>query len=72
MININNKDYRWEENLTIESLLIKYKDDRHVLPFVGCGIIVVVNEEIIRSNKYEKKFINDRDRIKIIPLIGGG
>lgn len=72
MININNKDYICEESVTIESLLLKYKSDRNVIPFEGCGIIVVVNEDIIRSKEYNETLINDGDKIKVIPLIGGG
>ncbi|SHK10886.1 sulfur carrier protein ThiS [Paramaledivibacter caminithermalis] len=65
MIKVNDRDFEWEEGLTVEKLLEK---KRYVFP----KIIVKVNGELIKKEDWAKTIINDGDDVKAIHVFGGG
>lgn len=65
MIQVNNRDFEWEEGLTVEKLLKKKN-------YVFHRIIVRINGELIPKGKYATTQINDGDDVKAIHIFGGG
>ena len=65
MIKLNNRDFPWENNLTIEKLL---EIKRYTFP----KIIVKINETYIPKNDYATTLIHDNDDVKVIHLLAGG
>ncbi len=65
MIQVNNRDFEWEEGLTVEKLLEKKN-------YIFHRIIVRVNEELISKEEYANKEIKDGDDVKAIHIFGGG
>lgn len=65
MIQVNGKDFEWEEGLTVQKLLEK---KRYTYP----KIIVKVNDRLIPKEKYESTPIYDGDDVKVIHLLAGG
>ena len=65
MIKVNEKDYPWEEGLTVKQLLDKMK---YSFPL----IIVAINRKTVPESAYTCTVIEDGDDIKVIHLICGG
>ncbi|KXG73731.1 sulfur carrier protein ThiS [Thermotalea metallivorans] len=65
MIQVNGKDFEWEEDLTVQKLLEK---KRYTYP----KIIVKVNDHLIPKEEYELTPIHDGDDVKVIHLLAGG
>ncbi len=65
MIKVNNRDFEWEEGLTIKGLLQKKS---YTFP----KIIVKLNNVLVLDDEYESTVIHDRDDVKVIHLLAGG
>ena len=65
MIKINGRDKEWEENLTVELLLKKYK---YTFPL----LMVMVNGKFIHKEKYKETPVMDNDDIQVIHSMAGG
>ncbi|MCT4564701.1 MAG: sulfur carrier protein ThiS [Maledivibacter sp.] len=65
MIQVNNRDFEWEEGLTVELLL---KKKNYVFP----KIIVKINGVIIKKEDWSTTIINDCDDVKAIHVFAGG
>lgn len=65
IIKVNGRDFKWEENLTIEKILEKNK---YTFP----KIIVKINNEVIEKEDYSSRIVNKGDDVKVIHLLAGG
>lgn len=65
MIKVNNRDFEWEEGLTVEKLLQK---KRYTFP----KIIVKINGQLIKKEDWPNAIINDGDDVKAIHIFAGG
>ena len=62
---LNNRDFPWEEGLTIEKIM-------QIKKFTFPKIIVKVNGNHIEKEDYAETFVNDGDNVEIIHLLAGG
>lgn len=65
MIRLNNRDFEWQNGMTVKSLMVLKK-------FTFPKIIVTINETLVDEKKYEETPIMDGDDVKIIHLLAGG
>lgn len=65
IIKLNNRDFLWEDGMTVESLMKKKK-------FTYSRIIVKINGEHIEQEHYSTTAINDGDDVQMIHLLAGG
>ena len=65
MLKINSKEVIWKEDETV-SLLLKRMN------FVFPLIIVKINGQLIKKDKYSTQLISDNDEISVIHMISGG
>lgn len=65
IIKLNNRDFPWEDGMTVESLMNKKK-------FTYSRIIVKINGRHIEQEDYPTAVINDGDDIQMIHLLAGG
>ena len=64
-IQLNGKQLKINNNLSIRDLLKKYKLNE-------TKIAIEINGMILPKNHYKKKKIKNRDKIEIVQFIGGG
>lgn len=65
MIKLNNRDYEWQEGLTVEALMQKKN-------FTYSRIIVKINDVFVPQEEYAATLIHDGDDVKAIHLLAGG
>ena len=65
IIKLNNRDFPWEEGLTIEKIM-------EIKNFTFTKIIVKVNGNHIEQEDYAAAIVNDGDNVEIIHLLAGG
>jgi sulfur carrier protein len=65
MIKLNNRDFEWEEGLTVQSLLNK---KNYTYP----KLIIKINNVLVSSEEYATTTIRDGDDVKVIHLLAGG
>lgn len=65
MIKVNNRNFDWQEGLTVSKLLELKK---YTFP----KLIVKINSELVYKEAYEYTIINDEDDVKVIHLLAGG
>lgn len=65
IIILNNRDFPWEEGLTIEKIM-------EIKNFTFSKIIVKVNGNHIEKDDYATTIVNDGDNVEIIHLLAGG
>ena len=65
IIILNNRDFPWEEGLTIEKIM-------EIKNFTFSKIIVKVNGNHIEKEDYATTIVNDGDNVEIIHLLAGG
>lgn len=65
MIKVNNRDFPWSENLSVEVLL---KLKKYTFP----KIIVRINGKLILKEEYASTLIYDNDDVKVIHMLAGG
>ena len=64
-IQLNGKKITINKNMTISNVLVKYKLDNK-------KVAIELNGEILPKNKYNKKKLQENDKIEIVHFIGGG
>ena len=65
MIKVNGRDGEWEESLTVELLLKKWK---YIFPL----IMVKVNGKYVPKEKYKNTLIMNNNDVRVIHSIAGG
>ncbi|MDF2840687.1 MAG: thiamine biosynthesis protein ThiS [Clostridia bacterium] len=65
MIKLNNRDFEWEEGLTVQGLLDK---KNYTYP----KLIIKINHVLVLSEEYASTVIRDGDDVKVIHLLAGG
>jgi len=65
MIEVDEKQMQWSENLTIANLL-KILDNTEF-----CSV-VRLNGKLVSSPKFDETFIPDNSKIQLLPLVAGG
>jgi len=65
IIKLNNRDFPWEDGMTVESLMNMKK-------FTYSRIIVKINGKHIEQEDYSNSVINDEDDVQMIHLLAGG
>ena len=65
MIKLNNRDFEWEEGLTVQGLLNKKS-------YTYPKLIIKINNVLISSEEYSSTIIRDGDDVKVIHLLAGG
>ena len=65
MIKVNNRDFEWEENLTVQGLLDK---KNYTYP----KLIIKINNVLVSDKEYASTVIRDGDDVKVIHLLAGG
>lgn len=65
LIKLNNRDFPWEEGLTIEKIM-------EIKKFTFPKIIVKVNGNHIEIEDYATTLVNDGDNVEMIHLLAGG
>ncbi len=65
MINVNDKDMEWVEDMTVLDLIGKIENTEH------CAA-VRLNNVLISSPNFDKTIIPDNAKIYLLPLIAGG
>ena len=65
MINVNDKDMEWVEDMTVLDLIGKIKNTDH------CAA-VRLNNVLVSSPNFDKTIIPDNAKIYLLPLIAGG
>jgi sulfur carrier protein len=65
MIKLNNRDFEWEEGLTVQSLLNK---KNYTYP----KLIIKINNVLVSNEEYASTTIRDGDDVKVIHLLAGG
>ncbi len=65
MIQVNGKEFPWEEGLTVAELL---KRKRYSYP----KIIVKINGTLVEPEEYASTAVRDGDDVKAIHLLAGG
>lgn len=64
-ITVNSTEIAWEENMTIDRVL-------QVMKYTFKMIIVKVNGELIKKDKYNSYIVEENSDVKVIHLISGG
>ncbi len=64
-IQLNGKKVTIQTNITIYSLLKRYK-------LINKKIAIECNGSIVPKTKYKKKFLKNNDKLEIVNFIGGG
>ncbi|HNZ83472.1 MAG TPA: sulfur carrier protein ThiS [Sedimentibacter sp.] len=62
---MNNRDFPWEEGLTIEKIM-------EIKKYTFSKIIVKVNGNHIEKEEYASTIVNDGDVVEMIHLLAGG
>jgi len=65
VINVNDKDMDWFENMTISYLIEKIENTDH------CAA-VRLNNLLVSSPNFDKTIIPDNAKLYLLPLIAGG
>ncbi len=72
MIRVNYRDMAWEEGFTVQKLLHRMREEKTYQFVLRGKVNVIINDEIIPSEKYDSKEIQDGDEIRVYPFIAGG
>ena len=65
MIKLNNRDFEWEEGLTVQGLL-------HKKSYTYPKLIIKINNKLVLDEEYDSTVIRDGDDVKVIHLLAGG
>lgn len=65
MIKLNNRDFEWEEGLTVQGLINKKS-------YTYPKLIIKINNVLVSSEEYTSTIIRDGDDVKVIHLLAGG
>lgn len=65
MIKVNNRDFHWEQGMTIDDILRLKK-------YSWPKIIVKVNGAHVEEQDYKTTVVNDGDDVQMLHLLAGG
>lgn len=66
---LNGKNYSLEENFTVQKLLKKLEEDWSLN--LG-GAVVLVNDEIVKKDRWEATEISENAEIEVLSFVSGG
>lgn len=72
MLKVNDMDILWEEGLTVDSLLIKLREEGGSDSFPSKNLIVIINKKAVPVNEYGRMQINDGDIVHVLNQMVGG
>ena len=72
MIKVNNREFEWQQGLTVESLLNKIKATGDFDFILTSTITVIINKRIIQQEIYGTRLVLDGEDIRLYPYIVGG
>ena len=64
-INLNNKKYNVNNDITLKNLLIKLKMPEKT-------VVATVNDEIIEQSDFDKIHLKNNDDVELFSFVGGG
>lgn len=65
IIKLNGKDEKFEKKLTISELINIKKLDKN-------GVVVLLNDKVIKRDRFDEFIIKDKDRVEILRFVAGG
>jgi len=65
IIKLNGKDEKFEKKLTISELINVKKLDKN-------GVVVLLNDKVIKRDRFDELIIEDKDRVEILRFVAGG
>lgn len=66
---LNGKNYSLEENFTVQKLLKKLEEDWSL---DLSGAVVLVNDEIVKKDRWEATEISENAEIEVLSFVSGG
>ena len=66
---LNGKNYSLEENFTVQKLLKKLEEDWSL---DLSGAVVLVNDEIVKKDRWEESKIFENAEIDVLSFVSGG
>jgi sulfur carrier protein len=66
---LNGKNYSLEENFTVQKLLKKLEEDWSL---DLRGAVVLVNDEIVKKDRWEESKIFENAEIEVLSFVSGG
>ena len=66
---LNGKNYSLEENFTVQKLLKKSEEDWSL---DLSGAVVLVNDEIVKKDRWEESKIFENAEIEVLSFVSGG
>ncbi|MFR3819327.1 MAG: sulfur carrier protein ThiS [Fusobacterium varium] len=66
---LNGKNYSLEENFTVQKLLKKLEEDWSL---DLSGAVVLVNDEIVKKDRWEENKIFENAEIEVLSFVSGG
>ncbi|KAF5059288.1 hypothetical protein SDC9_93912 [bioreactor metagenome] len=65
MIKVNNRDFQWEQGMTVEDIM-------KIKKFSWPKIIVKINGQHVDEEDYKTTIVNDGDDVQMLHLLAGG
>ena len=65
LINLNNKEYTVDENITLKNLLITLKMPEKT-------VVATLNDEVIEQPDFENIHLKENDNVELFSFVGGG
>lgn len=66
---LNGKSYSIERNFTVQKLLKKLEEEWSI---ELSGAVVLVNDEIVKKDRWEESEIFENDEIEVLSFVSGG
>lgn len=66
---LNGKNYSLEENFTVQKLIKKLEEDWSL---DLSGAVVLVNDEIVKKDRWEESKIFENAEIEVLSFVSGG
>lgn len=66
---LNGKSYSIEKNFTVQKLLKKLEEEWSI---ELSGAVVLVNDEIVKKDRWEESEIFENDEIEVLSFVSGG
>lgn len=65
MIKLNNRDFQWEQGMTVDDIM-------KIKKFSWPKIIVKINGHHVAEEDYKTTIVNDGDDVQMLHLLAGG
>ncbi len=65
MIKVNNRDFQWEQGMTVDDIM-------KIKKFSWPKIIVKINGQHVEEEDYKTRIVNDGDDVQMLHLLAGG